>query len=155
MRHLFAVSAAALLWSAATAFAADPVGSYSASRAPIPAAIGKYSGTVTVEKTGETYRVIWVVAGTRYIGTGIGNKDFIAVSYKSGSDTGLALYGADGGNWTGIWTYAGGRRSAPKSGSANSPRIPDGPRRQPQPDRHRACPHPGRRPRGAANRLSA
>ena len=113
MRPMLAVSAAVLLWSAATAFAADPVGSYTVAGAN-PGGKGEYTGTVTVEKTGETYRVIWLVGGTRYIGTGIGNKDFIAVSYKSGSDTGLALYGADGGNWTGIWTYAGGREVGPE-----------------------------------------
>jgi hypothetical protein len=109
MRHLFAVSAAALLWSAASAFAADPVGSYSV-QGTNPGGGGKYNGTVTVEKSGQTYRVIWIVGGTRYVGTGIGDKDFIAVSYNSGSDTGLAPYGADGGNWTGVWTYAGGRQ---------------------------------------------
>jgi len=109
MRHLFAISAAALLLSAATAFAADPVGSYSVS-GNNPGGGSKYSGTVTVEKTGQTYRVIWIVGGTRYVGTGIGDKDFLAVSYKAGNDTGLALYGADGGNWAGVWTYAGGRQ---------------------------------------------
>ena len=62
-----------------------------------------------MEKNGQTYRVVWVVGGQRYIGTGVGNAEFIAVSYKSGSETGLALYGSDGDNWKGIWTYAGGR----------------------------------------------
>ena len=82
-----------------------------------------------MEKTGQTYRVIWIVGGTRYVGTGIGDKDFLAVSYMVGSDTGLALYGADGGNWAGVWTYADGRRpTAPKSGSANSPGAPLGQR---------------------------
>jgi len=109
MRHLFVASAAALLLSIATAFAADPVGSYSVI-GNNPGGGSEYHGTVTVERTGQTYRVIWIVGGQRYIGTGIGNKDFIAVSYKSGSDTGLALYGADGGNWQGVWTYAGGRQ---------------------------------------------
>jgi hypothetical protein len=112
MRQLIAISAAALLWSA-TAFAADPVGSYSVEGSN-PGGGGGYTGEVTVTKTGETYRVVWVVGGTRYIGTGIGNKDFIAVSYRSGNDTGLALYGADGGNWTGIWTYAGGKQVGPE-----------------------------------------
>jgi hypothetical protein len=109
MRQLFIVSAAALLLSAATALAADPVGKYSVEGAN-PGGGGKYSGTVSIEKTGETYRVIWIVGSTRYVGTGIGDKDFLAVSYKSGTDTGLALYGADGGNWAGVWTYAGGRQ---------------------------------------------
>ena len=113
MRHKFSISVAALLLSAVTAYGADPVGKYSVQGAN-PGGAGEYSGTVSVEKTGETYRVIWVVGGQRYIGTGIGNKDFIAVSYKSGSETGLALYGADGGNWAGIWTYAGGKTVGPE-----------------------------------------
>jgi hypothetical protein len=106
MRLSFA--AAALALSAATAFAADPVGSYTV-QGTNPNGGSSYSGTVEIQKTGQTYRVVWVVGSTRYVGTGIGNKDFIAVSYRSGNDTGLALYGSDGGNWQGVWTYAGGR----------------------------------------------
>ncbi len=106
MRNVVTI-AAALLCSAATCFAADPVGTYNV-EGTNPGNGSAYKGTVTISKTGETYKVIWVVGGTRYIGTGIGNKDFIAVSYKSDADTGLALYGADGGNWAGVWTYAGG-----------------------------------------------
>jgi hypothetical protein len=41
--------------------------------------------------------VTWAVGNVRFVGTGIGDKNFIAVSYRSGSDTGLALYRADGG----------------------------------------------------------
>lgn len=109
MRHLLAASAATLLLSVATAFAADPVGSYSVAGVN-PGGGSHYSGTVTVEKTGQTYRVIWLVGGTRYVGTGIGDKDFLAVSYKAGNDTGLALYGATSGDWSGVWTYANGRQ---------------------------------------------
>jgi len=112
MKSIIASGVAALLWATA-ALAADPVGKYDVEGAN-PGGGDKYHGTVTVEKTGETYRVVWVVGSTRYIGTGIGNKDFIAVSYRSGNDTGLALYGSDGGNWTGIWTYAGGRQVGPE-----------------------------------------
>jgi hypothetical protein len=61
-------------------------------------------------KTGDTYRVTWIVGGTRYVGTGIGDKNFIAVSYRSGNNTGLALYGADDDGWQGVWTYADGRQ---------------------------------------------
>ena len=107
MRHLFAVCAAALLWSA-TAFA-DPVGRY-AVEGTNPGGGSQYTGTVTVEKNGDTYRVMWVVGSTRYVGTGIGDHDFIAVSYKFGNDSGLALYGADGDNWSGVWAYAGARQ---------------------------------------------
>jgi len=112
MRRFVAVCAA-LMWSAVAALAADPEGTYKVEGAN-PGGGGRYTGTVAVTKTGETYQVIWIVGSTRYVGTGIGNKDFLAVSYKSGSDTGLALYGADGGNWTGIWTYAGGRQVGPE-----------------------------------------
>jgi len=108
MRHLLAVTVA-LLFSVVAAFAADPVGQYTISGTN-PGGNGQYSGTVSVTKTGETYRVIWVVGGTRYVGTGIGDKNFIAVSYKSGNDSGLALYGAKGGNWSGVWAYSGAQR---------------------------------------------
>jgi hypothetical protein len=86
----------------------SPVGTYRV-EGKNPGGGGSYTGTVTVERTGETYRVVWVVGGDRFVGTGIGNKDFIAVSYRSGNETGLALYGEDGGNWVGVWSYAGGR----------------------------------------------
>ena len=112
MRLLPSISAAILLLSA-SAFAADPVGSYTVEGSN-PGGRGQYTGTVTVEKTGDTYRVTWLVGGTRYIGTGIGNREFIAVSYKSGNATGLALYGADGGNWKGVWAYEGSREVAPE-----------------------------------------
>lgn len=109
MRYLPTLATAVLLLSSVVSFAAEPVGTYKVEGAN-PGGDSEYSGTVTVDKTGETYRVVWVVGGTRYIGTGIGNKEFLAVSYRSGNDTGLALYGEDGGNWTGVWTYAGGKK---------------------------------------------
>lgn len=107
MRGLTALAFSLLLIGAA--FAAEPSGDYRV-EGTNPGGGSAYRGTVQVDKTGETYRIVWVVGGTRYIGTGIGNKDFLAVSYRSGNDTGLALYGAEGGNWVGIWTYAGGRQ---------------------------------------------
>ena len=67
-----------------------------------------YKGSVSVEKTGDTYRVVWVIGETRYIGTGIGNDDFLAVSYRTGDQTGLARYVPSDDGWKGIWTYASG-----------------------------------------------
>jgi hypothetical protein len=106
MRALFV--AAALLWSVATAFAADPVGSYDVQGNNPDGS--KYAGTVTVTQTGQTYRVVWKIGNTRYTGTAIGDKNFLAVSYQSGNESGLALYGADGDDWKGIWTYSGGTK---------------------------------------------
>ena len=105
MRHLMAVTVA-LLFSVVAAYAADPVGKYTI-HGTNPGGKGQYAGTVSVTKTGETYRVVWVVGGTQYVGTGIGDKDFLAVSYKSGDSSGLALYGSNGGNWDGVWAYSG------------------------------------------------
>lgn len=103
------ISAAAigLVLGVAAAYA-DPVGQYDVSGTN-PGGRGEYSGTVTVEKTGDTYRVVWVIGNQRYTGTGIGDANFIAVTYRSGDNTGLALYAQDGDGWKGVWTYAGGR----------------------------------------------
>ena len=102
---LVAAAAAALLTTAAMA---DPVGRYSV-QGTNPGKSSGYSGQVAVTKTGDTYRIVWNVGGQSYTGTGIGSDDFLAVSYRSGNETGLALYNrrADG-SWRGIWTYAGG-----------------------------------------------
>ena len=108
MRHLMAATVVMLL-NVAVAYAADPVGKYTVSGTN-PGGNGQYSGTVSVTKTGETYRVIWIVGGTQYVGTGIGDKNFLAVSYKSGNSSGLALYGATGGNWQGVWAFSGARQ---------------------------------------------
>lgn len=102
----YALAATLLLLSCGVAFA-DPVGHYAVAGAN-PGGDGKYSGDVSVEKTGDTYKVVWHVGNDTYVGTAIGSKDFIAVSYKSGNDTGLALYAEQtDGSWAGYWTYAG------------------------------------------------
>lgn len=107
MRLIAAISTFVLLTLASAL--ADPVGRYNV-EGTNPGGGSSYKGTVTVEQTGQTYRVTWNVGGSRYIGTGIGDSKFLAVSYRSGSDSGLALYGPDSnGDWVGIWTYADGR----------------------------------------------
>jgi len=101
----------AALWMSpfvAPSRAADPVGRYDVSGTN-PGNRGTYAGTATIEKTGETYRVVWQIGSDRYIGTGIGNNEFIAVSYRMGSGSGLAMYAPDGAGWKGIWAYADGR----------------------------------------------
>ena len=90
-----------------TAWAGDPVGTYSASGSN-PGGGRAYSGTATVEKTGATYTVTWDVAGTHFEGTGLGDSRFLGVSYRAGDYFGLALYSPEGDDWVGVWTYAGG-----------------------------------------------
>jgi hypothetical protein len=107
MRVKALLAAALVVAGAPLAMAADPAGHY-AVEGKNPGDGSSYSGTVDVTRTGDTFKVVWSVAGDTYVGTAIGNEDFLAVSYKSGKDTGLALYGAQAGNWIGPWAYAGG-----------------------------------------------
>ncbi|WP_407050215.1 hypothetical protein [Methyloraptor flagellatus] len=87
---------------------ADPVGKYDVEgKGPDGE---EYSGTVSVERTGETFRVVWLIGGEKSVGTAVGNDNFFAVSYKQKSDTGIAVYEKDADGWIGVWTYAGGRK---------------------------------------------
>jgi hypothetical protein len=109
MRALSPAFALAFVLIATAAFA-DPVGRYVVTGTN-PGGKSTYTGDVVVERTGDTYRVVWDIGSAHYVGTGIGNKDFIAVSYSSGNQTGIALYADDGnGAWAGVWTYAGGKQ---------------------------------------------
>jgi len=68
-----------------------------------------YTGTATVSKTGDTYRVEWRVGDERYSGTAIGDDNFLAVSFTSSGKGGVALMTREGPNWQGVWTFNGGR----------------------------------------------
>jgi hypothetical protein len=103
----FAAVSAAIVLSTVTALA-DPVGRYSVAGGN-PGGGARYSGTVTVERTGDTFRVTWDIGGQTFVGTGIGNEKGLAVAYRSGNQTGIAIYAANGANWEGAWTYTGGR----------------------------------------------
>jgi hypothetical protein len=103
----FIAGCVAVVLTGATALA-DPVGRYNV--AGTNPSGSTYSGTVSVQKTGDTYKVTWNIGGTQYVGTAIGNDEFIAISYVSGSNTGLALLSEEDDEWKGIWTYAGGTK---------------------------------------------
>ena len=107
VRKLAALIVAMMLGST-LAFAGDPVGRYHVVGSN-PGDKGRYSGTVTVERTGETFRVTWDIGSQTFVGTGIGSEKGLAVSYRSGNQTGLAIYGAMGDNWEGVWAFTGGR----------------------------------------------
>ena len=121
----FIALAALTWWSLAVSAMADPVGSYNV--------VGKnsqdgseYHGSVTVARTGETYKVIWNIAGTKFDGVGIGaairdgsylagasdqNHTSLLVGYTSGGDYGPAFYvKQDDGSWRGVWSHNGSGR---------------------------------------------
>jgi hypothetical protein len=101
------VSAAALALSITTA-AAQMTGQYKIEGKNPDGS--SYSGTARVEKTGDTWRVTWNIDGTRFVGTGIGSNEAIAIGYRNGSDTGVALLGKEGDEYGLVWTYIGGRQ---------------------------------------------
>lgn len=104
-----AILAAVLIGAAAVtpAVAGDPVGHYAVTGTN-PGGHGTYDGEAEVTRTGDTLKVVWVIAGRKYVGTGIGDAGFFAVSYRCGNAVGLALYGPKGDDWEGVWTYANG-----------------------------------------------
>lgn len=92
----------------ATAALADPTGSYTVEgKSPDGTA---YKGSMAISKTGDTYKVVWTIAGDKYSGTAVGDDSFLAVTYKAGGDAGLAVYGREGTGWKGVWTMLGGTK---------------------------------------------
>ena len=101
---------AVLLVFASASQAQDLEGQYRV-RGTNPGGGSGYTGAVTVARSGQTYQVTWQIGSTRYVGTGIGGPTGIAVTYRSGDSTGLALYvPSEQGGYKGVWTYAGGRQ---------------------------------------------
>lgn len=47
---------------------------------------------MVVELTGNIMGVVWEVDGERYVGTGIGKQNFLAISYRRGNGSALALF---------------------------------------------------------------
>lgn len=105
MKLAAAIVTALTLWS--TAALADITGRYLVEGSTDG---NPYRGTVTLSRTGDTYRVEWRVGEERYVGTGIGDERFLAVSFISAGQGGIALFGRSGDRWTGLWTFNGGRK---------------------------------------------
>lgn len=67
-----------------------------------------YRGFVTVTRTGETYRVFWVIGRQRYTGIGIRHGNMLSVGYNGG----LAVYKINGDVLSGTWAPIGSRRTS-------------------------------------------
>ena len=122
-----AIIAAYVLLVPPTLALADPSGTYNV--------VGRnaddgstYKGAVEVSRTGATYKVVWVIAGKKSVGTGLGShfenggntyvtgpatdKDSgLSVGYVNNDSFGICTYyrQADG-SWKGIWTYGGSQK---------------------------------------------
>lgn len=103
---------------------ADPVGTYDVIGIN-PDTGGEYTGTVTVRRTGGTYSVVWLIAGSESSGVGLGGKrgsgastrpaagddDMISIGYGNTDGFGIAQYDLQSdGSWRGNWAYGGGEK---------------------------------------------
>ena len=103
------LSGAFAIWLLSTVLAAaGPEGRYEVVGSN-PGGGSKYSGTVMVERTGETFRVTWDIGNQTFVGTGIGSDKGLAVAYRSGNQTGLAVYGPKDDGWEGVWAFTNGQ----------------------------------------------
>lgn len=100
------------LASSASAANADIVGTYSA-EGTNPGGKGGYKATVIVSKTEDTYKIVWDVGGTVYIGTGIVMDNILSVVYADENKKwfGVVTYKIldDGERLSGKWCAHGGK----------------------------------------------
>ena len=91
--------------------AADIEGTYSA-KGTNPDGKGKYTGSVIISKTKDTYKVVWSV-GMVYIGTGIVVGDILSVAYvdENKKSFGIVVYKIldSGKKLEGVWCAHNGK----------------------------------------------
>lgn len=112
MKKLSTLAAAALMLTTVSAWAGNPVGTYQLTGRN-PDSSDEYAGSVTVTQTGETFAVVWDIAGTAMNGTGVAyygtDATTLSVAFGGGDTYGIAQYTEqDDGTWFGSWVMAGG-----------------------------------------------
>ena len=66
-----------------------------------------YTGTITIKKTGSTYKCEWTVGTATYKGVGIVDGKKFAIGYGATGDVyGLVIYSFTKDKATGIWSFA-------------------------------------------------
>ncbi len=99
----------------------DLTGSYTIASSSNPGSTVGYKGTVTLAKSGSTYKVDWAVTNTPpYHGVAIPTGDTLAVGWGAGTEYGVAVYKVAGGTLTGTWATAA-------SGGATGTEVIEGP----------------------------
>jgi hypothetical protein len=99
---------------------ADPTGSWLVNGGNADGS-GAYQGKISIKRSGETYKAVWIVGDTTFTGTGVGgvmnngvftpgpaseSDTAISILFRSGKDVGLAVYSEQAdGSWSGAWTY--------------------------------------------------
>jgi hypothetical protein len=100
------IAAAILSFGLAIPAWADPSGTYSVSGSN-PDGGASYEGTVTITKTGDTFKIVWKIGDTSTTGTAVGNDEILSIGYASGAKPGVGLYVKQDGKWKGVWSYLG------------------------------------------------
>ena len=77
------------------------------SRAPTPAAPPHYSGTVTVERTGDTYRVVWLLAARAMSAPASATKISSPCPTSPAATPASRFTAPTAATGGGVWTYAG------------------------------------------------
>jgi hypothetical protein len=128
-----AIATACLMLATPALAWADPTGTFKVEGVN-PDSGKTYTGTVTVERSGETYTVAWTIGGQQFVGTGLGAKfngnrfemgpasaddTALSVGYVSGKTFGMAMYFLQpDGTWQGVWTYGGSQKASPENWTA-------------------------------------
>lgn len=134
-----------LILGCGTSVLADPTGTYDVTGVN-PDDGGEYSGTVAVTRNGETYSVVWTIAGSESSGVGIGGKrgngastgaaspddNMITIGYGNGDGFGISQYDLQAdGSWKGHWAYAGSEKVSTETwtrqGAARALDLPKAP----------------------------
>lgn len=95
------IAAAAILVAFTVSAFASPSGTFQVNGTN-PGSGTAYAGTVTVRPTGDTFRVVWSIAGQTITGTGLWVDEKFVVGYPGNS---VAVYTDQGGGntWSGHW----------------------------------------------------
>lgn len=134
-KHGFVAAACASFLVFSGSVLADPVGTYAVTGAN-PGGGEPYSGTVSIERTGETYAVVWKIGEATFTGVGIGasrsptgdttfgraspNDNVLSIGYVSQGSFGQALYVESGdGSWSGVWAFGGATNLGTESWTKN------------------------------------
>ena len=124
MRLMLAAALCALPLMTATPAAAQRAGGYTVEGSG-PNGADRYAGTLELISTGgQTWRVVWRIAGETIQGIGVSNGRTLSTGYNHGGLIGTALYEVQpNGVLEGIWTSGrdgglGRERLTPRGGAA-------------------------------------
>ncbi|KYG02613.1 hypothetical protein BE21_54715, partial [Sorangium cellulosum] len=89
---------------AATAGDVDLAGTYDITSSRNPGGQGSYAGNVLLSRSGDTYRIAWIIAkGAGYEGIAFLQGQTLAVGWASGGPYGAAAYRIEGDRLRGQW----------------------------------------------------